>query len=129
MPTIREVLRNVRLLLAPRAVDEDLNDELRAHIEMQTELNVALRSLARHRAFSAVTILVLTLGIAATTLMFSVVSGILLRPLPFAHPEQVVLIWGSYPQLSLGFSEQPIDGLLVNTLRERRRVFSSISAF
>ncbi|HSC30348.1 MAG TPA: ABC transporter permease [Gemmatimonadaceae bacterium] len=177
MPTIREVLRNVRLLLAPRAVDEELNDELRAHIEMQTELHIArgmtaadarakaerdfgpiasvkealhsvhsipsapirdslggdlhfaLRSLARHRAFSAVTVLVLTLGIAATTLMFSVVSGILLRPLPFAHPEQVVLIWGSYPQLNLGFSEQPIDGLLVNTLRERRRVFSSISAF
>ena len=177
MPTIREILRNVRLLLTPRAVEEDLNDELRAHIEMQTELNVArgmtaadarakaerdfgpiasvkealhnvhstpsapirdslggdlhfaLRSLARHRAYSVVTVLVLTLGIAATTLMFSVVSGILLRPLPFAHPEQVVLIWGSYPQLSLGFSEQPIDGLLVNTLRERRSVFSSISAF
>lgn len=177
MPTLREVLRNLRLLLAPRAVEEDLNDELRAHIEMQTERNIergmspgaardaaerdfgsiasvkealhnvhstpsapirdslggdlhfALRSLARHRVYSGITILVLTLGIAATTLMFSVVSGVLLRPLPFAHPEQVVLIWGSYPTLNLGFSEQPIDGALVNTLREQRHAFTSISAF
>ena len=177
MPTLREVLRNLRLLLTPRAVDEDLNDELRAHIEMQTERNIergmtpaaardkaerdfgsiasikealhnvhstpsapirdslggdlhfALRSLARHRVYSSITVLVLTLGIAATTLMFSVVSGVLLRPLPFAHPEQVVLIWGSYPTLNLGFSEQPIDGALVNTLREHRHAFTSISAF
>lgn len=177
MPTLREVFRNLRLLLTPRAVDRDLNDELSAHIEMQTELNVgrgmdpesarakaerdfgsiasikealhnvhstpsapirdslggdlhfALRSLARHRVFSGVTVLVLTLGIAATTLMFSVVSGVLLRPLPFTHPERVVLIWGSYPQLNLGFSEQPIDGLLVNTFRDSRHAFSSISAF
>jgi len=177
MPTLREILRNLRLLLTPGAVEEDLNDELRAHIEMQTELNIgrgmsaeaarakaerdfgpiasvkealhtvhstpsapirdslggdlhfALRSLARHRVYSGVTVLVLALGIAATTLMFSVVSGVLLRPLAFAHPEQVVLIWGSYPTLDLGFSEQPIDGMLVNTLREHRRAFSSISAF
>jgi putative ABC transport system permease protein len=177
MPTIRELLRNLRLLVTPRAVERDLDDELRTHIEMQTrvdiergmdpdaarakaerdfgpiasvkealrnvhsqpaaplrdtlggDLHFAVRSLARHRVYSGVTVLVLALGIAATTLMFSVISGVLLRPLPFSHPEQIVLIWGSYPQLSLGFSEQPIDGKLVKTLRERRRDFQSISAF
>ena len=177
MPTIREVLRNIRLLLTPRAVERDLDDELRTHLDLQTRLNIergmnpdaararaerdfgpiasvkealryvhgqpsaplrdtlggdlhfAIRSLARHRVFSGVTVLVLTLGIAATTLMFSVVSGILLRPLPFSHPEQVVLIWGSYPTLNLGFSEQPIDGRLVDTFRRNRQAFKSISAF
>lgn len=177
MPTIREVLRNIRLLLEPRAVERDLDDELRNHLDFQTRLNIergmdptaardkaerdfgpiasvkealrtvhgqpsaplrdtlggdlhfAVRSLARHRVYSGVTVLVLTLGIAATTLMFSVVSGILLKPLPFAHPEQIVLIWGSYPSAELGFSEQPIDGQLIETLRARRQQFKSISAF
>jgi hypothetical protein len=177
MPTVRELLRNLRLLISPRAVERDLEDELRAHLEMQTQANVArgmdpigarasaerdfgpitsvkdelrtvharptaplheslggdlrfaIRSLARHRVFSGVTVLVLTLGIAATTMMFSVVSGVLLRPLPFVHPEQVVMIWGSYPGVDLGFSEQPISGGQVKTERENKRAFETISAF
>ncbi|MGH7523787.1 MAG: permease prefix domain 1-containing protein, partial [Gemmatimonadales bacterium] len=46
------------------------------------DIRFAFRSLARHRVFSGVTITVLALGIAAATLMFSVVSGVILRPLP-----------------------------------------------
>jgi predicted permease len=54
------------------------------------DLRYAARLLRRNRASSAVAIVTLALGIGATTAMFSVVYGVLLRPLPYPHPEQIV---------------------------------------
>lgn len=56
------------------------------------DLRYALRSLRRQPAFAAVSILTLAVGIAAATSMFTVVRAVLLRPLPFAAPEQLVEI-------------------------------------
>jgi len=53
------------------------------------DLRYALRTLARDRAFTIVTVLILALGIAANTTVFSVVNTILLRPLPFPHAERL----------------------------------------
>ena len=53
----------------------------------------AARGLRRARGFSLVVLLTLALGIGATTAMFSVVRGVLLRPLPFPDAERVVRIW------------------------------------
>src|SRR5690348_13304929 len=52
----------------------------------------ALRSLRRAPVFAAVAILTLALGIGATTAMFTVVRGILLRPLPFQEPDRLMLV-------------------------------------
>jgi predicted permease len=57
----------------------------------------AARGLRRARGFSAVVLLTLALGIGATTAMFSVVRGVLLRPLPFPEPERVVRLWPANP--------------------------------
>jgi predicted permease len=117
--------------------DRDLNDEIRAHIEMDVAARIArgeqrdealaaarrefgnlahvkevtretwgamwlerlvqdvrygARSLARTPAFAATSIATLGLGIGVTTAMFTVVRGVLLRPLPFAAPEQLYLV-------------------------------------
>ena len=55
------------------------------------DIRYALRALKRAPGFAAVSIVTLALGIAATTIVYSIVDGILLRPLPIADPDRVML--------------------------------------
>ena len=55
------------------------------------DIRYALRALRRAPGFTAVSIVTLALGIAATTIVYSIVDGILLRPLPIADPDRVML--------------------------------------
>src|SRR5690242_16696466 len=57
------------------------------------ELRLAARALARARGFAALTVLTLALGIGATTAIFSVVHGVLLRALPYRDPDRIVHLW------------------------------------
>jgi len=57
------------------------------------DLRYGARVLRRNPGFALISIFTLALGISATTAIFSVVYGILLRPLPYDHPEQLVQVW------------------------------------
>src|SRR5215510_7696632 len=129
MRVLDSVRRRLRALLRPDAVDRELDEEMRAHLEHLAEehrarglsadaaleaarrefgpltqlteasrdargitplvnlfqdMRYGVRLMRRDPVFSATATLIVALGIAATTAMFSVVYGVLLRPLPYA---------------------------------------------
>src|SRR4029453_14671280 len=60
----------------------------------------AFRTLARSPGYAALSVLTLALGIGANTAIFSVVNGVLLKPLAYPHPEQLMLISSTFPKLN-----------------------------
>ncbi len=72
-------------------------------------LHHAARSLVRRPAFTAVVLLTLGLGIGANAAIFSIVNVVLLKPLPFADPERLVMVWSTAPNQGLaeGFASYP----------------------
>jgi putative ABC transport system permease protein len=64
------------------------------------DFRFALRQIGKNRAFAAIAVLTLALGIGANTAIFSVINGVLLRPLAFKNPDRLVRIWHVPPQSS-----------------------------
>ena len=65
------------------------------------DLQYALRTFAQSRAFTLAAVLSLALGIGANTAIFSVASALLLRPLPYADPGRLVILWNRSPALGI----------------------------
>ena len=64
------------------------------------DVKFGVRTLGRNPTFAAVAILILALGIGANTAIFSIIDGVLLRPLPFRNPERLFAVQESVPKVS-----------------------------
>ena len=92
------------------------------------DIRYGLRQLRRNPGFTAVAILTLALGIGANTAIFSVVNGVLLNPLPFPAPDQLVALHASKPNFEQGSISYPnfMDWRKVNYSFSAMAAFRSI---
>jgi putative ABC transport system permease protein len=90
------------------------------------DIRYSLRTLRKAPGFAVVVILTLALGIGANTAIFSIVDGVLLRPLPFPHPERLVRIVDDAPGAGLHDIGMSVPEL--RDLQERSGLFDDVSA-
>src|SRR5829696_5136194 len=166
------ILRDrIRALRQREAVIDDIDREMRSHVELQVEANLkagmspedarekAMRSfgnvnravdaaydvkggglfetlaqdmrygarvLLKHKAFTAVAVLTLALGIGANTAIFSVVNELLLHPLPYPDSDRLVMVW---ERTSQGMPQNPTSRNNFRAWRERSNAFAGMAAF
>jgi len=94
---------------------------------MQTlvqDVRFAARVLWRTPGFAAVVVAVLALGIGANSAIFSLVDAVLLRPLPFAHPENLAMLWEHPP----GYAHNSVSPMNFADWSEQNQAFSGMAA-
>ena len=92
--------------------------------EFFSDLRFAARQLRTNPGFTTVSILTLALGIGATTAIFSAVNPVLFEPLPYPHPDRLMMIWNTYK----GERFEAAFGTFVE-VQQRSRSFDSMAIF
>src|SRR5262245_13311407 len=93
--------------------------------DLRQDLRYAVRAFAKQPGFAATAVLILALGIGATTAIFSLIYGVLLKPLPFDEPQALVTLRESSPRFA-ALNQGPGTYL---TLRENNQAFEEIGAW
>ena len=173
MTPLRALWSRVRLLFCKKQLDAEMTEEMRSHIEMQTQENIeagmkpeearhsafrqfgwtesikeecreqrgvawlehlaqdiryGARMLCKNPGFTGAVVLTLALGIGANTAIFSVVNSVLLKQLPYPHPERITMVWAGNPALNLG-NDLPPEALDLPEWRNQAHAFEKIAAF
>src|SRR5271156_1322192 len=96
---------------------------LRMRVLIQ-DLLFALRQMGRRPGFTAVVVLTMALGIGANAAIFSVLDAILLRPLPYNQPEQLIKVWSRFTGIGLPNDQNWVSAPEFLDLQQLNRGFS-----
>jgi putative ABC transport system permease protein len=91
------------------------------------DIRYGVRMLLKHKGFFAVAVIALGLGIGANTAIFSLVNGVLLRPLPFPNAERIIYFEGKNP--AAGITDSNISYLDFTDWSQQTDLFSSTAAY
>jgi putative ABC transport system permease protein len=125
-----EAARAARMRLGGLTQLQEINRELRGlPLLDQTlqDLRYGLTTLRNRPAYGTVAILTLALGIGATTVIFSAVYSVLVRPLPFENAERLVAVYKENP--ARGWRRNPVSPVELLAWREQPEAFEDIAAF
>ncbi len=92
-----------------------------------TDLRYAVRMLLKSPGFTLIAVVALALGIGANTAIFSVVNAVLLRPLPYKAPEELVWLWGTNPQNDI--KQETASYPDFNDWRQQAQSFNGMAGF
>src|SRR5215510_1928169 len=95
--------------------------------EFGQDIRSAMRSLLRSRGFTVVVLLTLTLGIGANVAIFSIVSGVILRPFAYPKPEQLMFLTTQFP--TLGFLQFWVSAQEYLEFRKFTLTFADVRAY
>jgi predicted permease len=126
MPPAEARLIAIRRLGGVAQIKEECRDMRRTdYLEhFARDLQYAVRTLARSPGFAVVIVLTLALSIGANSAIFSVIDGVLLRPLPYPRADRIVRLFFASPT----YPKFPLNPLDVRDFRERNRSFSALAA-
>jgi predicted permease len=91
------------------------------------QLKQVVRRLWRAPLFTLITLITFSVGVGANIAVFSVVEGVLLKPLPYPHPESLVGVWHTAPGLNLDLVNMAPANYFI--YREQNRVFEDIGVY
>ncbi len=91
------------------------------------QLRQVFRRLGRAPLFTVITLVTLAAGVGANTVIFSVLEGVLLKPLPYPHPEQLIGVWHTAP--GVGITDLNMSPSIYMIDREQNTSFQDIGAY
>src|SRR5215469_4169936 len=92
-----------------------------------SQLRQIVRKLLRTPGFTVITLITLAAGVGANIAVFSVVEGVLLKPLPYPHPESLVGVWHTAPGLNIDAVNMAPSNYFI--YREQSRVFEDVGIY
>jgi predicted permease len=123
-----EARRAARIRLGGQTQLKETNRELRGLPVLETffqDTRFAFRMLRKNPGFTAVAVFTLALGIGANTAIFSIVYAMLLKPLPYSQPEQLLTVFEAQPQAGVNATGWSYANFA--ELREQNRIFSDMA--
>lgn len=92
------------------------------------DLRFAIRQMAKRPGFATIVVLTMALGIGANAAIFSVLDAVLLKPLPYSHPEGLIKVWTRFTGIGLPNDQNWVSAPEFRDFQQLNRSFSDLAA-